>query len=88
MKKKIISIILIILLLIGIYYYFKLPYVHNLLLINPKYLHTNVSGTIPANKLPDRKKVLNLLIVFGFILKMFQKMAIGMQNIFIPIYII
>ena len=69
MKKKIISIILIILLLIGIYYYFKLPYVHNLLLINPKYLHTNVSGTIPANKLPDSEEGLKFTYSFWIYIK-------------------
>jgi hypothetical protein len=71
MKKKIISIILIILVLIGvgIYYYYKLPYVHNLLLINPKYLHTNISGTIPNNKLPDSKEGIKFTYSFWLYIK-------------------
>jgi len=69
MKKKIISIFLIILVILGLYYYYQLPYIHNILLTNPKYLHTKINGTIPANKLPESDNGIKFTYSFWIYIK-------------------
>ena len=88
MKKKIFLFILVILLVIAIYYYFRISHIHNVLLINPKYIHTKIDGIIPSYKLPDSKQGIKFTYSFWLYLKNIPENGIWNAKYIFPKYIL